>query len=164
MQFLQELLKLAEDAATAGKVRNLRTQLEQVNAQMDAKQQSGVKIDDADPLKKKATALQQQIDELNGVVAEEVEVVAEARNHMGEVEYTTYSTWKKACKKAEPSVWFDGDQDICNAMVGAKPYKRGETRAIGEWDGVVGSLHHHPKAKEATDEAKPKEKLKIKKD
>lgn len=62
------------------------------------------------------------------------------KNHMGELEYTNWSSWKAACKKNNPEVWFDGNQDICNAFIGPKPYKRGETLAIGEWDGEKGSM------------------------
>jgi hypothetical protein len=57
---------LHEDATTANKVRMLRTQLDAVNKQLDVKQQSGQKVSDTDPLKKKALLLQQQIDQLNG--------------------------------------------------------------------------------------------------
>lgn len=72
--------------------------------------------------------------------------LTERRNHLGEVEYTSFSSWKRACRKAEASVWFDGDVDICNAFVGPRPYKRAETRAIGEWDGDKGSLFVEPKS------------------
>lgn len=66
--------------------------------------------------------------------------VAEAKNDMGETEYATYSGWKAAAKKADASVWFDGDKDIGQAMVGAKPFKKGETKSIGEWDGEKGCI------------------------
>ena len=64
--------------------------------------------------------------------------INEMKNEFGEVIYSSFGTWKKAAKTANPDVWFDGDADICNAMVGPKPYKRLETRAIGEWDGEQG--------------------------
>jgi hypothetical protein len=70
----------------------------------------------------------------------ELIALKERKNHLGEIEYTTFSAWKSACRKNDSTVWFDGNQDICNAFVGAKPYKRGDTRAIGEWDGTVGSM------------------------
>lgn len=64
----------------------------------------------------------------------------EAKDHLGEREYSTWSGWRAACKKANPDVWFEGDKDIAQAMVGPKPYKHGETKAIGEWDGDKGSV------------------------
>lgn len=73
-------------------------------------------------------------------LSKELLALVEAKNHLGETVYSTFAGWKAACKKQDPTVWFDGDADICNAFVGAKPYKRGETRAIGEWDGAEGSL------------------------
>lgn len=66
--------------------------------------------------------------------------IVEAKNHLGETVYTTFPSWKAACRKADATVWFDGDIDICNAFVGTKPYKRGETKAIGEWDGNEGCI------------------------
>jgi hypothetical protein len=69
------------------------------------------------------------------------EKVSEAKNHMGENEYGTYTGWKAAAKKADAAVWFDGDKETCNAMVGPNPYKRGETKGIGEWDGEKGSVY-----------------------
>lgn len=74
------------------------------------------------------------------MILKDLLVLVERKNHLGEVEYTSFDFWKRACKKVNESVWFDGDRDICNAFVGPKPYKRGETRAIGEWDGAVGAL------------------------
>lgn len=68
------------------------------------------------------------------------EKVSEAKNDMGETEYATYSGWKAAAKKADASVWFDGDKDIGQAMVGTKPFKKGETKSIGEWDGEKGCI------------------------
>jgi hypothetical protein len=55
-----------------------------------------------------------------------------------EVQYTSYTSWKSACRKKERDVWFDGNKDIANAFVGPKPYVRGETKSIGEWDGSEG--------------------------
>lgn len=68
-------------------------------------------------------------------------VTNEAKNHMGEKEQTTFAGWKKACKAADASVWFEGDSETAQAMVGPKPYKRGETKGIGEWDGEKGSVY-----------------------
>jgi hypothetical protein len=67
--------------------------------------------------------------------------LTEAKNHLGETEYTSYNSWKRGCKKEDSTVWFDGDEDICSAMVGPKPYKRGETKSVGEWDGEVGVVY-----------------------
>lgn len=67
--------------------------------------------------------------------------ISEAKNHLGERTQTTFAGWKAACKRANPDVWFDGDKDICNAMVGPKPYVRGETKSVGEWDGASGSIY-----------------------
>jgi hypothetical protein len=73
--------------------------------------------------------------------------ITEAKNHMGEVEYRSFSAWKSACKKINPEVWFDGNQDISNAFVGTRPYRRKETRSIGEWDGETGAVFQDvPKA------------------
>ena len=65
---------------------------------------------------------------------------SEAKNHLGEKEYQTYSSWRVACRKTDPDVWFDGDRDIAQAFVGPNPYIRGESKSIGEWDGAVGSV------------------------
>lgn len=62
----------------------------------------------------------------------------EAKNHMGETMYTTFNSWKTAVRKYHPTAWFDGDQDISNAFIGTKPYKRKETIGVGEWDGAEG--------------------------
>lgn len=51
-------------------------------------------------------------------------------NHLGEKEYRTYNGWKVACKAANPSVRFEGDKEICNALPG-----------VGEWDGEKGSVY-----------------------
>lgn len=55
-------------------------------------------------------------------------------------EYNSYKSWKAAVKKKHPDAWIEGDEDIAQAMVGPKPYKRGETKAVGEWDGAKGEL------------------------
>ena len=83
-------------------------------------------------------------DELMGDEIEE-SVVTETKNHMGEVVFSSFSSWKSACKKVDAAVWWDGNTDICNAFVGKKPYLRGETRAIGEWDGETGSVFQDSK-------------------
>lgn len=55
-------------------------------------------------------------------------------------EYSSFKSWKAAIKKKHPEAWFDGDADIASAMVGPKPFKRGETKSVGEWDGDKGEL------------------------
>lgn len=55
-------------------------------------------------------------------------------------EYNSFKSWKAAVKKKHPEAWFDGDADIASAMVGPKPFKRGETKSVGEWDGAKGEL------------------------
>ncbi len=74
--------------------------------------------------------------------------VSESANHLGDKEYSSYAAWKAACKKANAEVWFDGDKDIGQAMIGPKPYIRGKTKAIGEWDGEVGSVYSKKQVKE----------------
>jgi hypothetical protein len=67
--------------------------------------------------------------------------VSEGKNHMGESTIASYKNWRASCKKKNPDVWFDGDQDISQALVGPRPYKRGETKSIGEWDGETGTVY-----------------------
>lgn len=55
-------------------------------------------------------------------------------------EYSSFKSWKAAVKKKNPDAWIEGDEDIAQAMVGPKPYKKGETKSIGEWDGAKGEL------------------------
>ena len=65
----------------------------------------------------------------------------EAKDAHGNTEYNTYDSWKRACKKANTDCWIEGDRDIAQAMVGPKPYKHGQTIAIGEWDGATGVVY-----------------------
>lgn len=72
--------------------------------------------------------------------------VNEAKNYLGNKEYNTWAGWRAAVKKAATdadlgAVWFDGDKDISQALVGANPYKRGESFSIGEWDGEKGDVN-----------------------
>jgi hypothetical protein len=55
------------------------------------------------------------------------------RNHMGETEYHGYYKWRVACRNAG-AVEFVGDRDIDEGHD-----SRG--KAVGEWDGVVGSVY-----------------------
>jgi hypothetical protein len=80
--------------------------------------------------------------------------ITETKNHMGETEYNSLSAWKRAARKVNPDVWFEEDDDTAEAMIGPKPYKRGETKGIGHWDGLVGSIF---KKTETIKEAKLKE-------
>lgn len=54
----------------------------------------------------------------------------DATNHLGEKEYSSYESWKRACRQANASVTFEGDKDICQAKPG-----------VGEWDGAVGVVY-----------------------
>lgn len=82
------------------------------------------------------------------------------RNQFGENEMASFGKWKAACKKAHPGVWFDGDKDIAQALVGPKPYVRGETKGVGEWDGergtVNGNAHLVKESSISLEEAKAK--------
>ncbi len=70
---------------------------------------------------------------------ENLRQIAEAKNHMGETEYNTYSGWRAACKRAGATE-FEGDRDICQAKKDGK--------GVGEWDGASGSVYDdaHKKA------------------
>jgi hypothetical protein len=68
--------------------------------------------------------------------------IDESTNHLGEQEYTSFHGWRAACRQKDPAVWFDGDKEIAQAMVGPRPYVRGATKSIGEWDGAVGSVYN----------------------
>ena len=78
---------------------------------------------------------------------DDAHIVTEAKNHMGETEYSSYVSWKTALKKTFPEYWIDGDKEIANAMIGPKPYKRGETKSVGEWDGETGVIYQLTEAK-----------------
>jgi len=56
-------------------------------------------------------------------------------------EYNSFKSWKAAIKKKHADAWIEGDEDIAQAMVGPKPYKQGETKSVGEWDGAKGELY-----------------------
>lgn len=71
----------------------------------------------------------------------EIKDVKEAKNHLGEPEQRTYAGWKRACKAKNADCWFEGDSDIAEAFVGPKPFKRGETKSIGQWEGDKGSVY-----------------------
>ncbi len=67
------------------------------------------------------------------------------KNHLGERTFHTFAAWKRAAKAINAEVWFEGDADIAQAMVGPKPYKKGETHSIGEWDGAEGVIYNRTK-------------------
>lgn len=69
------------------------------------------------------------------MILQELLALLEAKN-----EYSSFKSWKAAIKKKHPEAWIDGDEDIAQAMVGPKPFKRGETKSVGEWDGSKGEL------------------------
>ena len=73
-------------------------------------------------------------------ILKELTALHEAKNHMGETKYNSFASWKAAVKKKHPEFWLDGDKDIAQAMVGEKPFAKGKTKAVGEWDGSVGSI------------------------
>jgi hypothetical protein len=79
--------------------------------------------------------------QLAAVEQQSTTLLSEGRNHLGDAEQTTYAGWKAACRRAHSGVWFDGDKDIAQAMVGPKPFQRGKTRSVGEWDGDKGSVY-----------------------
>ena len=56
----------------------------------------------------------------------------DARNHLGEKEYSTYSGWRAAAKAAG-ATRFEGDKDIASA--------HGPNGGVGEWDGEKGSVY-----------------------
>ena len=68
-------------------------------------------------------------------------MVSEEMNQHGERMQYTYAGWKRAVKAKHPDAWFDGDKEICNAMVGPNPYVRYKTKGVGEWDGEKGSVY-----------------------
>jgi hypothetical protein len=75
------------------------------------------------------------------LLKEQTDAISEGKNHLGETTYSSWSAWRAACKKIAPNVWYDGDKDIANAMVGPKPYVRNKTKSIGEWDGETGTVY-----------------------
>ena len=74
---------------------------------------------------------------------DDAHIVLETKNHMGETEYSSWSSWRAAVKKHFPDFWIDGDKEIANAMIGPKPFKKGETKSVGEWDGEKGVIYAH---------------------
>lgn len=66
-------------------------------------------------------------------------------------EYSSYSSWKAAIKKAHPSATFRGDKDIGAGVVDGKD--------VGEWDGDCGCVYSHMLKEAGTD---PKDMCKFK--
>lgn len=83
--------------------------------------------------------------------------LAEAKDEDGNTIYTTYAAWKHAAVKA--GAWIEGDEDIAQAMKGEKPFKRGKTKSIGEWDGSEGCIYkaYQPDLTEACCDSKGRE-------
>ena len=69
-------------------------------------------------------------------------IIPEAKNHMGENIYRTFSSWKRACRTANPNTTFEGDKEICNARPG-----------VGEWDGETGCVYKSPVKEDVSDDA-----------
>ncbi len=88
------------------------------------------------------------------ILREMLQLLEAKKNHLGEDEQTTFAGWKRACKKVNADVWFEGDKDIAQAMVGPNPYEHGKTKSIGEWDGEKGCVYSHAKATKPMTEAK----------
>ena len=65
----------------------------------------------------------------------------EGKNHMGEAEYQSKSSWKAALKKLHPTVWYFEDDGTIDAFIGEKPFKNGKTKQVGYWDDTVGTVH-----------------------
>jgi hypothetical protein len=93
-----------------------------------------------DRRKERSESVESDEESLNEYTEQQEESV-NPKNHMGDRTFQTFTGWKKACKKVNPEVWFEGDIDIAQAMMGPKPYKRGETKSFGEWDGAEGSIY-----------------------
>jgi hypothetical protein len=63
-----------------------------------------------------------------------VSTVSEGTNSNNERTIANFSKWKASCRSKHAGVWFSGDKDICEAMVGPNPYKRGETKGVGHFE------------------------------
>jgi len=72
--------------------------------------------------------------------------MVEAKDEHGNTIYNSYGSWRTAVKTAFPEMWIDGDSDIANAMIGPRPYVRGKTISVGEWDGTTGYVNTAIKA------------------
>ena len=72
--------------------------------------------------------------------------IAEAKDEHGNTIFTSFGAWRSAVKTAFPDMWLDGDRDIANAMIGPRPYARGKTISVGEWDGSTGYVNTGVKA------------------
>jgi hypothetical protein len=114
---------------------------EDVNEDFAMKKDCMVMLNDQEVFSGDKLACEDYMKRHNDTKLKLVKKVKEALNHLGEKEYQTYDSWKRAAKQKNANVWFDGDKDIGQAMIGPKPYKRGETKSIGEWDGEKGSIY-----------------------
>jgi len=54
-------------------------------------------------------------------------------NHLGERQYQTFSSWRKAILGLMPGATFDGDKDIAQALFNGI--------GLGEWDGETGNIY-----------------------
>lgn len=140
MKLLQELLSLSENKK---KKHYVKSNGSNIAGPFDSEDEAEKHLD-------KLLRRAKPEDELD-----DAHIVTEAKNHMGETEYSSYVSWKTALKKTFPEYWIDGDKEIANAMIGPKPYKRGETKSVGEWDGETGVIYQLTEAKRLS-EAKMK--------
>lgn len=70
------------------------------------------------------------------------EPVTEGKNHMDENTYQSVAAWKRALKKKHgDAVWYQKDEDTIDAFTGTKPFKKGETKQVGDWDDTTGTVY-----------------------
>lgn len=113
-------------SSEASELERAQEEASQISKKIDSIVQSGGRVTPSDPLSVKLGHLRGRIS-----VLKRKQQAKDATNHLGEREYYTYKRWKEACRAANPSVRFEGDEDICNALPG-----------VGEWDGVKGSIYN----------------------
>lgn len=66
----------------------------------------------------------------------------EAKNHMDESTYQSVASWKRALKaKHGDKVWYDAHEGTIDAFTGTKPFKKGETQQVGDWDDTTGTVY-----------------------
>lgn len=80
------------------------------------------------------------------------QILGEATNHLGDKEYSTYASWKRAIKAAHPTATFRGDKEIGAAVVDGKD--------VGEWDGEVGCVYSTKQLHEVHEKEKIEQEIK----
>lgn len=66
----------------------------------------------------------------------------EAKNHMEENTYQSVASWKRALKaKHGDKVWYQPHEGTNDAFIGPKPFKKGETKQVGDWDDTTGTVY-----------------------